>query len=309
MTTARRLLALLAAVVVAAVALPAHAQAHGDPASHYLETDQLYPGFANRPSQAVELQLLGMLEAARQDGYPIKVGIVGSPDDLTDDPSMFGRPQAYAESVAAKLGGPHLQAPVLIVGPKGVGLAGVQQRGTGTLRITRADAARFDARITFSQRPTGDELARASMHAVRRLAAAGGHVLPADIPPAKVLSAAAPNRASGGIDVPLPFLLFAGIFLASWLYFETRTQLARRRAGPAPRPSLTPEVHMPTIGPTELIIVLVLALVILGPKRLPAAGRSLGQGMREFKDSITGTDAATDDASAKVERPEPLRAS
>jgi sec-independent protein translocase protein TatA len=66
---------------------------------------------------------------------------------------------------------------------------------------------------------------------------------------------------------------------------------------------------MPTIGPTELIIVLVLALVILGPKRLPAAGRSLGQGMREFKDSITGTDAATDDASAEVERPEPLRAS
>jgi sec-independent protein translocase protein TatA len=45
---------------------------------------------------------------------------------------------------------------------------------------------------------------------------------------------------------------------------------------------------MPNIGPAELIIVLVLALLILGPKRLPAAGRSLGQGMREFKDSITG---------------------
>ena len=65
---------------------------------------------------------------------------------------------------------------------------------------------------------------------------------------------------------------------------------------------------MPNIGPTELIIVLVLALVILGPKRLPAAGRSLGQGMREFKDSITGKDA-TDGASADAERPEPsLRA-
>jgi sec-independent protein translocase protein TatA len=45
---------------------------------------------------------------------------------------------------------------------------------------------------------------------------------------------------------------------------------------------------MPTIGPMELAIVLVIALVILGPKRLPAAGRSLGQGLREFKDSITG---------------------
>ena len=45
---------------------------------------------------------------------------------------------------------------------------------------------------------------------------------------------------------------------------------------------------MPNVGPTELIIVLVIALLILGPKRLPSAGRSLGQGMREFKDSITG---------------------
>ena len=42
------------------------------------------------------------------------------------------------------------------------------------------------------------------------------------------------------------------------------------------------------IGPTELIIVLVIVLVIFGPKRLPGLGRSLGSGMREFKDSVTG---------------------
>jgi sec-independent protein translocase protein TatA len=47
---------------------------------------------------------------------------------------------------------------------------------------------------------------------------------------------------------------------------------------------------MPGIGPMELVIVLVLALVILGPKRLPDAGRSLGRGMREFKSSLTGGD-------------------
>jgi sec-independent protein translocase protein TatA len=44
---------------------------------------------------------------------------------------------------------------------------------------------------------------------------------------------------------------------------------------------------MPGIGPMEMVIVLVIALLILGPKRLPAAGRSLGSGMREFKDSLT----------------------
>lgn len=45
---------------------------------------------------------------------------------------------------------------------------------------------------------------------------------------------------------------------------------------------------MPSIGPLELAIVLIIALVIFGPKRLPELGRSLGNGMREFKDSITG---------------------
>ena len=42
------------------------------------------------------------------------------------------------------------------------------------------------------------------------------------------------------------------------------------------------------LQPAHLIIVLVVALLILGPKRLPEAGRALGQGLREFKGSITG---------------------
>jgi sec-independent protein translocase protein TatA len=53
---------------------------------------------------------------------------------------------------------------------------------------------------------------------------------------------------------------------------------------------------MPNVGPMELIIVLVIALIVLGPKRLPDVGRSLGKGMREFKDSISGvTDDRDDD--------------
>ena len=46
---------------------------------------------------------------------------------------------------------------------------------------------------------------------------------------------------------------------------------------------------------TELIIVLVIALIVLGPKRLPEAGRSLGRGMREFKDSLSGGSKHDDD--------------
>ncbi len=45
---------------------------------------------------------------------------------------------------------------------------------------------------------------------------------------------------------------------------------------------------IPNIGLPEIIIVLVIALVIFGPKRLPGLGRSLGSGLREFKDSVTG---------------------
>src|SRR3954462_13924131 len=64
-----------------------------------------------------------------------------------------------------------------------------------------------------------------------------------------------------------------------------------RTSKPSP---ITRSTAMPNIGPMELVIVLVVALLILGPKRLPGAGRSLGRGMREFKDSVTGQEKAVD---------------
>lgn len=45
---------------------------------------------------------------------------------------------------------------------------------------------------------------------------------------------------------------------------------------------------MPNIGPLELVVVLVIALIVLGPKRLPEMGRSVGKGMREFRGAISG---------------------
>ena len=54
-------------------------------------------------------------------------------------------------------------------------------------------------------------------------------------------------------------------------------------------------------GPTELIIVLVIVLLIFGPKRLPGLGRSVGGALREFKDSVTGRDDDDDDPAPAVE--------
>jgi sec-independent protein translocase protein TatA len=45
---------------------------------------------------------------------------------------------------------------------------------------------------------------------------------------------------------------------------------------------------MPNIGTGEIILLLLLALLLFGAKRLPEIGRSLGTGMKEFKDSVTG---------------------
>ena len=57
---------------------------------------------------------------------------------------------------------------------------------------------------------------------------------------------------------------------------------------------------MPNIGPMEIAIVLIIALVIFGPSRLPELGKSAGKGFREFKQSISGKD--DDDVHAQLDR-------
>jgi sec-independent protein translocase protein TatA len=60
---------------------------------------------------------------------------------------------------------------------------------------------------------------------------------------------------------------------------------------------------MPNIGTGEIILLLLLALLLFGAKRLPEIGRSLGRGMREFKDSVTGHDKDDDEPIRQLEPP------
>jgi sec-independent protein translocase protein TatA len=54
------------------------------------------------------------------------------------------------------------------------------------------------------------------------------------------------------------------------------------------------------LGPGELLLILAIALVVLGPKKLPEVGRSLGKGMREFKDSLSNMTASDEEDDAKT---------
>ena len=62
------------------------------------------------------------------------------------------------------------------------------------------------------------------------------------------------------------------------------------------------------IGLPEVLLVLAIVLIIFGPKRLPALGRSLGSGMRNFKESISGKDKGEDEDEDEDDRPELTKA-
>ena len=66
---------------------------------------------------------------------------------------------------------------------------------------------------------------------------------------------------------------------------------------------------MPNIGPLEIVVVLIIALVVFGPKRLPELGKSMGRGIREFRSTISGggdeskpeLDAPADETAERVD--------
>ena len=71
---------------------------------------------------------------------------------------------------------------------------------------------------------------------------------------------------------------------------------------------------MPNIGPLEIAIVLIIVLIIFGPKRLPELGQSMGRGIREFKNSLTGdkdkdsSEEKRAELQASEQRPQPAGA-
>ena len=206
------------AAAIAVLCAPAVALAHGDPASHYLETGSLYPGFDLQPSQDVELQLMGVIDAAKHAGFPLKVAIVASEADVADNPEMLNKPQEYADYVVGALVGSRVpvDAAIVIVTPVGIGVAGPGAEDMASVKTGQG----------------GDALARAAMTAVRDIAAKAGHPLPAHIPPAQVAVVAPKGGGLPDVDFGAltPVLVFAVIFGGAALLFELRQRLSRRGA-------------------------------------------------------------------------------
>jgi sec-independent protein translocase protein TatA len=59
---------------------------------------------------------------------------------------------------------------------------------------------------------------------------------------------------------------------------------------------------MPNIGPLEIVVILIIALIIFGPKRLPELGRSMGKGIREFRSSLSGENKKEEEEVQELER-------
>lgn len=219
---------LLAGTLVGAAAIFAAAPAafaHGDPSTHSLEQDVLYPAVADRPTPETELALLGLLYAARDNGYPIKVALVANAQDLLD-PSMLNRPQDYADYVAGELSRSRpLSGPVLVVSPMGYGLAGNVPGESGDLRLLEpGESNTLVAELGPVAGEGGEALAIGAQAATRKLAADAGHPLPTVVPPAEPLQAIAPTKAvdGGGPDLRLPLGVFVGVFLFAALAYEAQ---------------------------------------------------------------------------------------
>jgi len=60
---------------------------------------------------------------------------------------------------------------------------------------------------------------------------------------------------------------------------------------------------MPNIGPMEILVVLIIALVVFGPKRLPELGQSVGKGIREFRGSLSGDRPDDEDSDKSAAKP------
>jgi hypothetical protein len=163
---------------------PAIARADGDPASDVLLTENVYLPYSSPVAPSLASILATTVRHAHAAGFPIKVALIQSPQDLGAVPRLFGTPQRYAKFLDLEISY-NSQAKLLVVMPQGFGTAGV---GSSTSL----------SGIHVDGKQRSDGLARAAVEAVAALARGEGHPIP---------TPALPHADTGGGASPWPFVV------------------------------------------------------------------------------------------------------
>lgn len=190
------------------------ARADGDPASDVLATQSLF-----LPQDAGILvgqqgQLTGLLEAAARSGYPIRVAIIASRNDLGSVTELWRQPATYARFLGQELSLVY-RGPVLVVMPDGYGF----YRQAGPFPAAQSALAGL-------RKPVGGtDLGTATLTAVERLAAASGDPIP--IPPETATA-----TGGGGADtIPVIALAIGAVLIAIAWTASVRVRPPRVRGG------------------------------------------------------------------------------
>ena len=201
----------IALAVLAATVAPASALADGDPASDELIGANVFYPYSPPVSAGLQNMLNSETAAASRVHFPIKVALIASPVDLGTIPSLFAKPQQYADFLDQEISFAGTKTLLLVVMPNGYGVQGLNHPATEAVTTLKPPAG-----------SRSDNLARAAIVAVTKLAAAAGHPISA----ASAGSDAAGGGSPTAIEVAAP--VFAAVVLsAAVLWLRQRQRGAR----------------------------------------------------------------------------------
>ena len=158
--------AFLLAAVLSCLAAPAAARANGDPASDVLLLQEAFYPYAPKVPKPVQEGLNETLKRGKAAGFPLKVAIIATKDDLGAVPHLFGKPQQYADLLESEIAF-NKPKPLLTVMPGGYGSKALPPKAKAAL-----------AGVEPPKSNKGDDMGRAAIDATLKMAAATGNPLP-----------------------------------------------------------------------------------------------------------------------------------
>jgi hypothetical protein len=236
-----RTIASIAGLAIVAVLLgSAVALADGDPASDELIAANVFYPYSQPVDASLQKTLNAEAAAASRAHFPLKVALIHSPADLGAIASLFTKPQQYADFLDQEISFVETKTLLLVVMPNGYGVQSLGQAAT------TAAASLIKPRSGQS-----DDLARAAIVAVPKLAAAAGH-------PVGAISS---TSRTGGVSSTLTLLALAAVAIASATAVLT---IRNRRATTTARPEFTPQEPLSIVAKPRLLIAATLIVGGLG---------------------------------------------